>query len=163
MNHENKFRKHERMYQDREREYDDRRRKEKHKKGRRGSLGTGEIWAEMCGGDGMIEAEPIREERAKRQPRAETPQQPKGTGPAFQYNEAATIEIKGYKIDLSRVKSVTKVQTVHNGKNSFGIEFLFVGTKGLGRTIWYGTNFRQRDEEFIPHYAAWEKFKPHEV
>lgn len=145
--------KHERKFRD-----DDYRedfpRKER-KKGRRGDRGTGEIWADMCGGDDLSFAESTPFQ-PKPQP---APAQP-GPGPAFKFNENATIEVKGYRIDLSRVKEVSKVQTVHNDRDSFGISFLFLGNKGLGRTIWYGTNRRQRDDEYAQYAAAWEKVKP---
>ena len=102
----------------------------------------------------IAEVPDINREGQRQAPRQQN--QPKT---AFQFNEAATIDVKGYKIDLSRVKEVKKAQTIHNGKNSFGIEFLFVGAKGLGRTIWYGTNFHQRDTEFDSYSALWAKVK----
>lgn len=128
-------------------------RREKRKR-RRGDLGTGELWADMCDGDDLPfpDAGPVQSQ-PKPRPSDPTAQQQ----PAFRFNEDATIEVKGYRIDLSRVKELTKVQTLHNGKDSFGISFLFVGNKGLGRTIWYGTNFRQRDDEFAQYESAWKK------
>ena len=106
----------------------------------------------MCGGDELIEA------TQPQTPRGNAPVE-KPAGPAFLFDESATIDVKGYKIDLSRVKDVTKTQTVYNSKDSFGISFLFLGNKGLGRTIYYGTNFRQRDEEFEKYHALWLKAK----
>lgn len=153
--------KHERKFREQEHDYEDRRRKEKRRKGRNGDMGTGEIWAEMFDGDelGYIPDEPTERPQA-RKPQRQDAATDKPVGPAFQFNQEATIDVKGYKIDLSRVKELTKVQTVHNGKNSFGIDFRFVGAKGLGRTIWYGTNFRQRDDEFAQYDAIWQKVKP---
>ena len=83
------------------------------------------------------------------------PQQ-SGTVQQFKFNEASTIEVKGYKIDLSRVKSVEKQETVHNGRPSHGIEFAFMGKNGYGRTIWYGTNSKQRDEEYEKYFTLWK-------
>lgn len=160
MKHERKFREHERDYED------SRRKKEKRNKGRHGDRGIGEIWADMFEGDELAYVDTPAakhvdyQSKQNRQPTDPKAQASKPSGPAFQFNEAATIDVKGYKIDLSRVKSMSKTQTVHNNKDSFGIEFLFVGSKGLGRTIWYGTNFHQRDSEFDQYYATWLKVKP---
>ena len=145
MKHERKFREHE-GYEG----YASK--KDKKHKGHRGDKGIGELWADMCDGDDLVGVP----EQTREHP---TPQNPKPAGPAFQFNEDATIDVKGYKIDLSRVKDVVKTQTVYNNKDSFGISFLFVGNKGLGRTIYYGTNFHQRDEEFEKYYAHWLKVK----
>ena len=150
--------KHERKFRERERDYDyDRREKEKKRKGRKGAIGTGELWADLASYGDEAQPEPQQAPKQRRDdpPRKDRPEEGKPAGPAFQFNEASTIEVKGYKIDLSRVKSVAKVQTVHNGRDSFGIEFAFIGTKGLGRTIWYGTNRRQRDEEHATYSSAW--------
>ena len=73
----------------------------------------------------------------------------------FQYNEAFTIEVKNYKIDLSKVKSITVEDTVYNGRKSYGIRFDFMGNKGYGRDVWYGTNSKQRDEEYTKYLALW--------
>ena len=157
--------KHERKFRESERDYEETRKKDKKNKGHRGDRGEGELWASMFDSDDLgYDAPPTRRPAmpsaaSERRPQQDAPTGP-STGPAFQFNEAATIEVKGYRIDLSRVKEVTKEQTIHNGKNSFGIKFLFVGAKGLSRTIWYGTNFRQRDEEFETYLASWEKANP---
>ena len=154
--------KHERKFKDRE-SYEDHRanRERRRSKGHRGDVGTGEMWADMFAGDeSMQEYERDQRSRPPRQYEDRQPAPAAKPGPAFQFNESATIDVKGYKIDLSRVKDLSKTQTVHNGKDSFGIAFLFVGKKGLGRTIWYGTNYRQRDDEFSKYSEIWEKVKP---
>jgi len=138
--------KHERKFREKEREYYERETRKKPKKGRRGELGIGELFAEGAGGDELQFSAP--------QPQAQ-PQQPQERKP-FQFNEEHTIEVKGYKIDLSRVQSIEKTQAPHNGRISHGIAFSFMGKNGYGRTIWYGSNARQRDEEFDRYSAQWD-------
>lgn len=151
MKRERKFRERE-NYEDYTREKRNRR-----NKGHRGGMGTGELWADLSFGseeDPRETAETPSYGSAKPVVPAPSPQKP-----AFVLNESTTIEVKGYRIDLSRVKDVSKTQTVHNGKDSYGIAFLFLGNKGLGRTIWYGTNYRQRDEEFARYHEQWTEAK----
>lgn len=119
------------------------------KKGRKGRKGEGEFWA-----DGLLSEDsyqPIPEA-----PKAAKPEEAKPASPRpFRYNEESTVEIKGFKVDLSRVESITKEESVHNGRPSHGIRFLFMGGKGLGRTFWYGANSRQRDAEYADYSAKW--------
>ena len=129
-------------------------------KGRDRGRGTGEIWAEMEGlGDDTITAEigKVYEEKSQHAPgRSHLPQQPQrpqGERRPIELSAEFTVEIKGIKIDLSRLEDMKKVDTVYNGRNSFGIEFTFNSKRGLGRTMWYGTNRRQRDEEYAQYEA----------
>ena len=141
--------KHERRFRDAD-DFDgyDRGRRKKDK-GRRRGKGEGELFAERQSNDDELSfvAVPQKQERQ--------PQQQPGAVQQFRFNEASTIEVKGYKIDLSRVKSVEKQETVHNGRPSHGIEFTFMGKNGYGRTIWYGTNSKQRDEEYEKYITLW--------
>lgn len=155
MKHERKFREHESY---REHEFNKDRKKGK---SHRRAQGTGEFWAGMF--DDRVDREESYSDPAEKKPILihDKPQEPQKQPPKnptnFRYNESTTIEIKGFKIDLSRVNEVVKEQSFYKGKDSFGITFRFVGSKGLSRSIWYGTNFRQRDEEYQTYLAAWEK------
>ena len=131
----------------------DHRKKKKNKKKTHGR-GTGELWADMVSAENPSDSSPAPHERHDR---ASSQDARPSTGPNFRFDEKSTIEVKGYKIDLSRVKDVVKQETMYNGRKSFGIEFQFMGNKGGGRTIWYGTNFRQRDEEFAQYHGQWKQ------
>lgn len=146
--------KHERKFRDDD-YYDspDRSRKDKGRDRRR--KGEADVWAEL-----VERAENPDEPVVERRQPTPAPQQQRpaeggrGTWQApFQMNQEATVEIKGFKIDLSRVDHLTKLDTTYNGKPSHGIEFAFFGKRGLGRTIWYGTNAKQRDEEYARYEA----------
>lgn len=119
------------------------------RKGRDRGRGTGEFWAEMEGAidDGLPTPEPETTRQSER------PAKPQGERKPIELSAEFTVEIKGIKIDLSRLESMKKVETVHNGRDSFGIEFTFNSKRGLGRTMWYGTNRRQRDEEYAQYEA----------
>ena len=146
--------KHERRFREDEGSdgYDPGRRKKD--KGRRRAKGEGELFAERQSNDDELSfMAPAPQTEARQAQQSNAYQQ-------FRFNEASTIEVKGYKIDLSRVKSVEKQETVHNGRPSHGIEFAFMGKNGYGRTIWYGTNAKQRDEEYEKYLTLWKAVSP---
>lgn len=125
----------------------------KRDKGRdRRRKGESDIWADL-----ISRADSLEDERPSTWSPDKKPEpKPENKGkwqPPFQMNQDATIEVKGFKIDLSRVDHLTKVDTTYNGRPSHGIEFAFFGKRGLGRTIWYGTNAKQRDEEYARYEA----------
>lgn len=86
------------------------------------------------------------EESAPEAPREEAPARPQRR-PAPRMDPSATVELKGFAIDLSRVDSISPAETVHEGRPSSGIRFEFSGGKGLGRTVWYGRDRALRDSE----------------
>ena len=154
MKHEKRFRDAEESYFD----YEERRRA-KRSKGSRRTSGEGELWADAGFADELPEA-PAQGYRQERQAPRPAPAQTSPNQPPFQMSEEATVEIKGFKIDLSRVASISKVDTEYDGKPSHGIAFVFLGKRGLGRTFWYGRNSRQRDEEYERYAAIVAKY-PH--
>ena len=149
--------KHERKFRDDDRYDDEPRRRDRGRDRRR--VGEAEAWAEFIDAQEPLAVPAPRERRERRedpqpQPRQQNQQQAQGGWqPPFRMDEASTVEVKGFRIDLSRVDHLTKLDTVHNGRPSHGIEFAFFGRRGLGRTIWYGTNSRQRDEEYDRYEA----------
>lgn len=145
MKHERKFRNHE---DDWYQEHRDRERKKSRGKRREANV------YDDYGGDDLTEIaqETVQEELAAQQP--PKPVKPQAT--AFQYNESTTVEVKNYRIDLSRVKAISKEETTYNGRKSYGIRFDFMGKNGYGRDVWYGTNSKQRDEEYTKYLSIWE-------
>lgn len=142
MKHERKFRQAEEWNND----YDYGRRKKD--KGRKRGKGQGELFAEQLLGKDLPY---VADQTAQSQPQPQNQERP-----AFRFNEETTIDVKGYKIDLSRVKDIKKAEATYNNRPSHGIEFSFMGKNGYGRTIWYGTNVRQRDEEFAKYLESWQ-------
>ena len=140
MKHERKFRNHEDDW------YKERRDRERKKS--RGKRREADVYDDYIGDDLM---EIIQEELTDQQPAKPT----KPQSPNFQYNESTTIEVKNYRIDLSRVKAISKEETTYNGRRSYGIRFDFMGKNGYGRDVWYGTNSGQRDEEYSKYLAIW--------
>ena len=145
--------KHERRFRDDD-WYDYREeRKRDRKKARKARRGNADFWDQD-----PYSPEPDYEPAPN--PRAQTqqpqPQIAAGDKPApkpFRYNEESTVEIKGFKVDLSRVESVDPQDGEYKGRPSYGIRFAFMGGKGLGRTFWYGSNKKQRDEELTLYKA----------
>lgn len=140
MKHERKFRKHEDDW------YDERRDRERKKN--RGKRREVDVYDDYLGDDELREF--IQAASSDQPTKPATQPQP------FQYNESTTVEVKNYKIDLSRVKAITKEETVYNGRKSYGIRFDFMGKNGYGRDAWYGTNCKQRDEEYAKYLSIWE-------
>lgn len=70
-----------------------------------------------------------------------------------------THEIRGFKIDMDGVLAISKVQSKYNGLDSFGITFLFKGSKGLSRTIWFGRNVYERDRIYQQENSFWESLQ----
>lgn len=148
--------KHERKFRDDD-WYEDEPYSRRREKGRdRRRKGEAEIWADMVQSSEDLAApdpSPRRETREDPRPQ-QAPRQPgQPWQPPFRMDEESTVEVKGFRIDLSRVDHLTKLDTTYNGRPSHGIEFAFFGKRGLGRTIWYGTNSRQRDEEYDRYEA----------
>ena len=86
-----------------------------------------------------------------------TPPKKEVTTPSvFTPNEEYTQEIKGYKIDFSRLSAIEKVDQEHEGKQTYGIRFVFAGKKGLYRIIWYNTNKKLRDKILEEKTAYWQ-------
>ena len=140
MKHERKFRNHEDDW------YQERRDRERKKS--RGKRREANVYDDYIGDD---LGEDIPEEPTVQQPAKPT----KPQTPTFQYNDSTTIEVKNYRIDLSRVKAISKEETTYNGRRSYGIRFDFMGKNGYGRDVWYGTNSGQRDEEYSKYLAIW--------
>ena len=140
MKHERKFRDHEDDW------YKERR--DRGQKKPRGKRREGNFYDDYIGDDLR---EDILEEPTIQQPAKPT----KPQTPNFQYNDSTTIEVKNYRIDLSRVKAISKEETTYNGRRSYGIRFDFMGKNGYGRDVWYGTNSGQRDEEYSKYLAIW--------
>lgn len=67
--------------------------------------------------------------------------------------------IKGNIIDFDRVASIEKIESIHDGKTTYGIKFIFVGKKGLYRTAWFNVNNRERDHVYNTEFAFWNKVK----
>ena len=91
----------------------------------------------------------------KPQPRpqpASQPSQPEKR--EFQFG-ANTHEIKGVKIDFDGVQSIERIENVKDGVKTFGIKFLFKGSKGLFRTIWFNRNQYERDRVYATEYSFW--------
>lgn len=68
-------------------------------------------------------------------------------------------EVKGNMIDFDRVDNIEKVENTYNGKQTFGIKFLFTGKKGLYKTIWFNQNVRERDSVFNKEFGFWKNLK----
>lgn len=89
-------------------------------------------------------------------PQIQTPKQPQvenqPKGHVFGPN---THEIKGVKIDMDGISSIEKVENVKNGQKTYGIKFVFKGSKGFSRTIWYNINIRARDAVYNTEFAFW--------
>ena len=66
-----------------------------------------------------------------------------------------THEIKTVKIDFDRVANIELVEGEHNGYQTFGIKFYFMGNKGLYRIIWFGRNLFDRDRVYAIEYKFW--------
>lgn len=147
MKHEKKFR----MYDDDWDGYEARQDRKRSKKGKKkGMRGHARAYDELLADNSYTDDIPSYSDySAPAQPQAQAKPRP------FQYNESSTIEVKNYKIDLSRVKSITVEDTVFNGRKSYGIRFDFMGKKGYGRDVWYGTNSKQRDDEYNDYLAKW--------
>lgn len=64
-------------------------------------------------------------------------------------------EVKGNMIDFDRVIDIQKVESEHNGKNTFGIKFFFMGKKGLYRVAWFNQNIKERDRVYEAERAYW--------
>jgi hypothetical protein len=56
-----------------------------------------------------------------------------------------TIEFKGVKIDFDGVKDILPIESRHNGFQTYGIKFLFLGEKGFYKIVWYETDKTGRD------------------
>lgn len=147
MKHEKKFRKYDDDWDYYDSKKNRKRSKEGKKKGMRGHARAYD--ALLADNSGLDDFPSYADYSAPAQPQI----QPKPR--QFQYNESSTIEVKNYKIDLSRVKSITVEDTVFNGRKSYGIRFDFMGNKGYGRDVWYGTNSKQRDDEYTNYLAKW--------
>jgi hypothetical protein len=68
-------------------------------------------------------------------------------------------EIKGSKIDFTRLTDIQSVDSLLNGKQTYGIKFLFKGKKGLFRTVWFHTRLADRDKMLTDVLSFWEKAK----
>ena len=68
-------------------------------------------------------------------------------------------EVKGNMIDFDRVDNIEKVENTYNGRQTFGIKFLFTGKKGLYKTIWFNQNVRERDSVFNKEFGFWKNLK----
>lgn len=68
-------------------------------------------------------------------------------------------EIKGNMIDFDRVADIQKIENEYNGRNTYGIKFLFMGKKGLSRVIWFNQNIRERDRIFEEETSYWSSIK----
>jgi hypothetical protein len=56
-----------------------------------------------------------------------------------------TLEFKGVKIDFDGVKDILPIESRHNGFQTYGIKFLFLGEKGFYKIVWYETDKTGRD------------------
>jgi hypothetical protein len=70
-----------------------------------------------------------------------------------------TLEIKGVKIDFDGVQEIIAIQSYYNSQQTFGIKFVFTGTKGFYKTIWYGPDMKTRDADYATATAAKGKAK----
>lgn len=70
-----------------------------------------------------------------------------------------THTIRGNMIDFDRVAAIEKVESEYNGRQTYGIKFLFVGNRGTFRVAWFNQNVRERDNVFNNEYAFWYKIK----
>lgn len=66
-----------------------------------------------------------------------------------------THEIKGVKIDFTGVADIQKIENVKDGRKTYGIKFLFKGTKGLFRIIWFNIDMVSRNTTYDTEYAFW--------
>ena len=67
-----------------------------------------------------------------------------------------TKDVKNNKIDFDRLAGIEKVDGEYKGNQTFGIKFIFTGTKGLFRIAWYGRNMFERDHAFQEYYNFWK-------
>lgn len=67
-----------------------------------------------------------------------------------------THNIKGNFVDFDRLANMEKIEADYNGRRTYGIKFIFTGTKGLSRTAWFSTNFRERDSVYNTEFAFWK-------
>ena len=70
-----------------------------------------------------------------------------------------THDFKGVKIDMDGVALIEKVENIKNGQTTYGIRFVFKGSKGLSKTIWYNVNMRARDAVYNTEYAFWSSLQ----
>lgn len=70
-----------------------------------------------------------------------------------------THTIKGSEIDFDGVVDIQKVQNSYNGKETFGIKFMFKSKNGAFRVVWFNQNSRERDSVYNTEFAFWKKLK----
>lgn len=67
-----------------------------------------------------------------------------------------THTIKNNIIDFDRVASIEKVESEHNGIQTYGIKFVFTGKRASFRVAWFNCNSRERDSVYNTEYAFWK-------
>lgn len=70
-------------------------------------------------------------------------------------NADFTHVIKNVQIDFSGVLDMQKIQNNHNGKDTYGIKFLFKSKNNTFKIIWFNQNIRERDAVFNSEFAFW--------
>lgn len=63
--------------------------------------------------------------------------------------------IKNVQIDFDGVLDMQKIQNNHNGKDTYGIKFLFKSKNSTFKIIWFNQNIRERDAVFNSEFAFW--------
>lgn len=67
-----------------------------------------------------------------------------------------THTVKNNVIDFDRVASIEKVESEHNGIQTYGIKFTFTGKRSTFRIAWFNRNSRERDSVYNAEYAFWK-------
>lgn len=70
-------------------------------------------------------------------------------------NSSFTHIIKNVRIDFSGVLDMQKIQNNYNGKDTYGIKFLFKSKNNTFKIIWFNQNIRERDAVFNSEFAFW--------
>lgn len=68
-------------------------------------------------------------------------------------NADFTHTIKNVQIDFKGVLEMQKVQNNYNGKETYGIKFLFKSKNNTYRIIWFNQNVRERDAVFNTEFG----------
>lgn len=68
-------------------------------------------------------------------------------------NKDFTHVIKNVEIDFKGVLEMQKVQNNYNGKETYGIKFLFKSKNNTYRIIWFNQNVRERDAVFNTEFG----------
>ena len=119
----------------------------------------------------FIQPKPLEENKRNDKPKYQQKtdqnicQFPKKVPGTFQENKPAPAfgvnshEVKGNMIDFDRVENIEKIENTYNGRQTYGIKFLFTGKKGLFKTIWFNQNARERDSVFNREFGFWKNLQ----